>query len=108
MIIVQLISIVNIMAIADFKIFSVYNILKSVSLFVIKFTLSKNIFIFCIFIHLSSILVYRGDFLTNINCSLNCIYQKDGKCSYSSITPTFFSTTSDCTYFVDKSEEKTK
>ena len=66
----------------------------------------KNIYIFCIFIYLFYILLCRGDFLTNINCSLNCIYQKDGKCSYSSITPIIFSTTSECTYFVDKSEKK--
>ena len=67
-----------------------------------------NMMIFCIFIYHFYILLCRGDFLTNINCSLNCIYQKDGKCSYSSITPTIFSTTSECAYFVDKSKRKTQ
>ena len=46
----------------------------------------KNYFKKCIFILFFYILIFRGDFLTNINCSLNCIYQKDGKCGYSNIT----------------------
>ena len=28
---------------------------------------------------------FRRIFMTNINCSKNCVYQKDGKCGYDSI-----------------------
>lgn len=39
-------------------------------------------------------------FLTNINCSLNCIYQKDGQCSYSKIEFSDSFSNSECAYFV--------
>ena len=58
-------------------------------------------YIFIIFLHN----IIRGDILTNINCSLNCIYQKDGKCSYSTISPAYISCKSDCVYYVDSSSE---
>ena len=84
------------------------NIIKKISIHkIVTFFRHKNIVISCIFIYLFYILLFRGDFLTNINCSLNCIYQKDGKCSYSNIISTIFSTTSECAYFVDKSEKET-
>ncbi len=35
--------------------------------------------------------------MTNINCSKNCIYQKDGKCSYDNV---FF-----CTTHIDKDND---
>ena len=38
--------------------------------------------------------------MTNINCSQNCIYQKDGKCSYNIITMSSIYPNSDCAYFV--------
>ena len=28
---------------------------------------------------------FSEDTMTNINCSKNCIYQKDGKCSYDNV-----------------------
>jgi len=43
--------------------------------------------------------------LTNINCALNCIYQKEGKCSYTSVTPSSISL-SECAYFVDKNNKE--
>lgn len=94
---VQLIVIVNIIK----KIY-----IHKIHSYIIHFSSQEHyhiLYIYLSFLHTSN----RGDFLTNINCSLNCIYQKDGKCSYSCITPTVFSTTSECAYFVDKSEEET-
>jgi len=41
-------------------------------------------------------------FLTNINCTSNCIYQKDGKCNYELISESQISSTLDCAYFVKK------
>ena len=52
--------------------------------------------IFCFFTH--NIIEVR--FLTNINCSLNCIYQKDGQCSYSKIEFSDCFSNSECAYFV--------
>ena len=37
--------------------------------------------------------------LTNINCSANCIYQKDGKCSYENIFAKTLTVGADCAYF---------
>ncbi|MCI8443862.1 MAG: hydroxymyristoyl-ACP dehydratase [Clostridia bacterium] len=45
--------------------------------------------------------------MTNINCSLNCIYQKDGKCSYTSVSPSSISF-SECAYFIRKENENSK
>lgn len=45
--------------------------------------------------------------MTNINCTANCIYQKDGKCSYDN---TMLSTTvtfsSNCAYFSPSPKKK--
>lgn len=45
--------------------------------------------------------------MTNINCSSNCVYQKDGKCCFENIknqqkvTPN-----KDCAYYVAESNKK--
>ena len=44
--------------------------------------------------------IIEVSFLTNINCSLNCIYQKDGQCSYSKIEFSDCFSNSECAYFV--------
>jgi len=38
--------------------------------------------------------------LTNINCSANCVYQKDGKCSFENVSSIPTSSVSNCAYFV--------
>lgn len=38
-------------------------------------------------------------FLTNINCSANCIYQNDGKCSFENTSSTILTPSSGCAYF---------
>ena len=40
--------------------------------------------------------------LTNINCSENCIYQKDGKCSFENINQQKITYYTDCAYFTAK------
>ncbi|MBR6504303.1 MAG: hydroxymyristoyl-ACP dehydratase [Clostridia bacterium] len=40
--------------------------------------------------------------MTNINCSSNCIYQKDGKCTLEYITNNIAKSNSDCAYFLNK------
>ena len=37
--------------------------------------------------------------LTNINCTLDCIYQIDGKCSYDIISNSNLCTNSECAYY---------
>ena len=37
--------------------------------------------------------------MTNINCSANCIYQKDGKCSFENIYAKPLTLGSDCAYY---------
>ena len=37
--------------------------------------------------------------MTNINCSANCIYQKDGKCSFENICAKPITLGTDCAYF---------
>lgn len=37
--------------------------------------------------------------LTNINCSSNCLYQKDGKCTLEKVDSKPIISTSDCIYF---------
>lgn len=44
-------------------------------------------------------------FLTNINCSLDCIYQKEGKCSYSKIGLSNSISNSECAYFIAKGKK---
>ena len=47
--------------------------------------------------------------LTNINCLENCIYQKDGKCSFENISSHKINTkNSSCAYFVEASAPKLK
>ena len=45
-------------------------------------------------------------YLTNINCSSNCIYQKDGKCNFENISETKFAfankSNTECAYFSEK------
>ena len=41
--------------------------------------------------------------LTNINCSENCIYQKDGKCSFENINQQKITSHKDCAYFISNS-----
>ena len=36
--------------------------------------------------------------MTNINCTLNCIYQIEGKCSYDFISNSSLCTSSECAY----------
>jgi len=47
-------------------------------------------------------IMYRGDFLTNINCISNCIYQIEGKCSYSKVEVSKFVCSKECIYFEEK------
>ena len=42
--------------------------------------------------------------LTNINCSSNCKYQKDGKCELDKIQLQKFSGNTDCIYFVPNND----
>ncbi len=42
--------------------------------------------------------------LTNINCSENCIYQKDGKCSLENINGRKVTSWNDCAYFIDNNK----
>ncbi|HCQ55358.1 MAG TPA: hydroxymyristoyl-ACP dehydratase [Clostridiales bacterium] len=37
--------------------------------------------------------------MTNINCCLNCVYQKDGKCSYDIISNIIICSNSECAYY---------
>ena len=37
--------------------------------------------------------------MTNINCSSDCIYQKDGKCTFDSIISKRLTTNSNCAYY---------
>ena len=40
--------------------------------------------------------------MANINCSLNCIYQKDGKCTYNIVKDSTLFNFSECAYFILK------
>lgn len=40
--------------------------------------------------------------LTNINCSANCVYQKDGKCCFEKIDFKTVTPASNCAYFLEK------
>jgi hypothetical protein len=40
--------------------------------------------------------------LTNINCSENCKYQKDGNCSFENINQKKITSHTDCAYFTPK------
>lgn len=44
--------------------------------------------------------------MTNINCSSNCKYQKDGNCRFESVTSTKMSKNNECAYFSGKDSEK--
>lgn len=43
--------------------------------------------------------------MTTINCSENCIYQKDGKCSFENICMQTIHANSNCAYFVGNNEK---
>ena len=40
--------------------------------------------------------------MANINCSLDCVYQKDGKCTYNTVTDSDVFSFSKCAYFISK------
>ena len=40
--------------------------------------------------------------MTNINCSSNCIYQKDGKCTFDNIISKELTSNDNCAYFTEK------
>ena len=44
--------------------------------------------------------------MTNINCIADCIYQKDGKCSYENIHVQSLSFNKDCAYFMPLKNQK--
>lgn len=60
------------------------------------------------FVNIIKIIVHNMSevvFLTNINCSLDCIYQKEGKCSYSKIGLSNSISNSECAYFIAKGKK---
>ncbi|MFR8103636.1 MAG: hydroxymyristoyl-ACP dehydratase [Clostridia bacterium] len=44
--------------------------------------------------------------MTNINCSANCVYQKDGKCSLEQIASQKVTLNNECAYFLERKEEE--
>ncbi|MFR0822317.1 MAG: hypothetical protein ACLU84_07010 [Clostridia bacterium] len=46
--------------------------------------------------------------MTNINCSSNCIYQKDGKCAFENISEQKVTPNSNCAYYLSIHEAATK
>ena len=47
--------------------------------------------------------------VTNINCSIDCIYQKDGKCKLESVTAMPVTPDSRCAYYKkQQTKDKTK
>jgi len=40
--------------------------------------------------------------LTNINCSTNCVYQEEGKCTFENINMKKITPDSNCAYFSKK------
>ena len=44
--------------------------------------------------------------LTNINCSSNCVYQKEGKCTFENISSKRATPDSKCAYFLSKAVTK--
>ena len=59
--------------------------------------LIKNKYNFCYKNHTTLIEVV---FLTTINCSSNCIYQKDGVCSFENISKLQVTPNSNCAYYL--------
>ncbi len=47
-----------------------------------------------------------GDIMTNINCTSNCIYQKDGKCNLNIVTAASVTANNSCIYFVKREDSK--
>ncbi len=45
------------------------------------------------------------DIMTTINCSLNCIYQNDGKCNLDNTKSSSVSMNTECVYFSEKASE---
>lgn len=52
-----------------------------------------------IFVFLFHTNIIEVIYLTNINCSENCIYQKDGKCSFENIGHQKITPNGDCAYY---------
>lgn len=45
--------------------------------------------------------------MTNINCSFNCIYQKDGKCNLDNVTvAASVTSTNSCAYFKERDHKE--
>ena len=61
---------------------------------------------FAYFLFFVIILFIEVSILTNINCSSNCIYQKDGKCSYEFVSTTNLSSNSFCAYYVENNKSQ--
>ena len=38
--------------------------------------------------------------MTNINCSSNCVYQKDGKCCLENVSSQSFTPNENCAYYL--------
>lgn len=55
----------------------------------------------------SSKLSTRREFMTTINCSSNCIHQKDGKCSLDNVAMNSTLITTDCIYYEENTKKKT-
>jgi len=48
----------------------------------------------------------RSDIMTTINCSSNCIHQKDGKCSLDNVTMNSALITTDCIFYEEDRKKK--
>ncbi len=46
--------------------------------------------------------------MTNINCTSNCIYQKDGKCQLDNVTVVSNTLDRSCVYFINRKEKDKK
>lgn len=46
--------------------------------------------------------------MTNINCTSNCVYQKDGKCQLDNVTAVSNTLNESCVYFTEKKEKSKK
>ena len=51
--------------------------------------------------------INRGDILTNINCSSNCVYQKDGKCCFENVSKQQVTPNNNCAYYLSVSKATT-
>lgn len=46
--------------------------------------------------------------MTNINCTSNCLYQKDGKCELDNVTIISVTSNDSCIYFTAKKQQDSK